>query len=115
MTTEERLKFEAMEQGVERIGKDVELIKLALLGNPMEGSQGLVGENRKTSLRLELLDAEVKVLRDERVRNGVYIKIITWLLAVISTIVIGFIINTTLNNNRLSQQQTPIIQIPKTK
>ena len=115
MTADEQKKFEAMEQGVQKIERDVELIKSALLGNVLSGEEGLVGENKTMKLRQDTLEKEIKELRDERIRTGVYIKIIVWLLAVIGAGVVGFIVNSTLQANQQQQTLLNRLQIEKLK
>lgn len=101
MTAEEKIKFESMELGVQKIEKDVELIKLALLGNTLAGDEGLVGEIRKVKAKQENLETEVRLLRDERVKNSVYVKIITWLFCIIGIGVIGFVTDTALRKPKI--------------
>lgn len=93
-----------MEKGVQEIRQAIELIKLALLGNQLGGDEGLVGEIKKIKTKQDSLEEEVKHLRDERVRNSVYIKIITWLLMILGTGIIGFILNTSLNKPQIQNQ-----------
>lgn len=93
MTVEEKLRFDKMENNVEQIQSDVKEIKTALLGNSLSGEKGLTGRLNAIDLRQESIESELKTLRDERVKNTVYVKIITWLLAVIGIGTIGLIFN----------------------
>ena len=93
MTQEEKQKFEKMEDNVSKIQTDISTIKSALLGNVLSGETGLVGQITVLKTELELMKAEVKALTEERVKNTVYVKIITWLLAVVGVGIISLIIN----------------------
>lgn len=93
MTLEEKAKFDKMETNVEQIQSDVKEIKMALLGSSFSGEKGIVGRLNTIDSRQECIEIEIKELRDERVKNTVYVKIITWLLAVIGIGVVGLIFN----------------------
>jgi len=91
MTIEEKVKFERMEGSVEKIQQDVSTIKSALLGNELSGDKGLIGQITTLRAEHDVLKAELKALSDERVKNTVYVKIITWLLAVVGVGVVSLI------------------------
>lgn len=93
MTTEEKVKFERMESSVEQIQSDVSTIKAALLGNAMSGDKGLVGQIETLKAEHGIMKAEIKALSEDKVKNTVYVKIITWLLAVIGVGVVSLIFN----------------------
>jgi archaellum component FlaD/FlaE len=93
MTTEEKAKFEKMESSVDQIQADVSTIKSALLGNVMSGDKGLVGQIDTLKAEHSIMKAEIKALSEDRVKNTVYVKIITWLLAVIGVGVVSLIVN----------------------
>lgn len=91
MTAEEKQKFDKMESTVEQIQSDVKEIKTALLGNTLSGEKGLTGRLNEIDIRQKSIETEMKELREERVKNTVYVKIITWLLAVIGIGIVGLI------------------------
>lgn len=98
MTEPEKQKLDKMEDSVEKItvsinGLKVDMleIKSALLGNAISGDTGFKGRLYDIDVRQKSIEIEMKDLRDERVRNSVYIKIITWLLAVIGVGLVGLI------------------------
>lgn len=98
MTEPEKQKLDKMEDSVEKITvsinglkSDMLEIKSALLGNSISGDTGFKGRLYDIDVRQKSIEIEMKDLRDERVRNSVYIKIITWLLAVIGVGLVGLI------------------------
>jgi len=93
MTIEEKAKFEKMESSVDAIQRDVSTIKSALLGNDLSGDKGLVGQITALKAEHEILKAELKSISEDRVKNTVYVKIITWLLAVVGVGIVGLIFN----------------------
>lgn len=100
MNIEEKIKLDKMEQNVEiinnsisEIKSDVLEIKSALLGSTLSGEKGIVGRLNTIDLRQDDIELEIKSLRDERVKNTVYIKLITWLVRIIGAGVILAIIN----------------------
>ena len=100
MNIEEKIKLDKMEQNVEiinnsisEIKSDVLEIKSALLGNNLSGDLGLKGRIDIVKAKQEILETEINELRDERVKNTVYVKIITWLVRIIGAGVILAIIN----------------------
>lgn len=93
MTEDEKKRFNEMEQDIKHIAEQSEAnaVKLdqiltALTGDPISGNIGLTA-------RVALLEKDVKDLREERVKNTIYVKIITWLLGIIATGVIGYILS----------------------
>jgi len=92
MSPEEKIKFEKMENTVEKIQTDVMEIKAALLGNSMSGDKGLVGRIEVLNVSHDLLECQVKTLIEEKIKNALYIRLINWLLAVIGMGVIGGVI-----------------------
>ena len=91
MTADEKAKLEKMENSVERIQHDIALIKSALLGNELAGEAGIVGQMKSLKYDHDVLKAEVKALSEERVKNTVYVRIISWLLAVIGVGIVSLI------------------------
>ena len=92
MSPEEKERFIKVEKSVEDIKTDVSVIKSALLGNELSGDRGLVGQITVLKAELELLKQEVTELTEEKIKNSILIKIITWLSVVIGTGVIGFVL-----------------------
>jgi len=76
MTAEEKEKFTKMEQSVEEIKTDVSEIKSALIGNPLSGERGVVGQVGMLKAEIDYLKKDIKELQEEKARNSVYIKII---------------------------------------
>ena len=76
MNPEDRKKFVQMETVMEKMQSDVSQIKSALLGNHLSGEKGLVGRIDVLSAKQEILEKEIKSLREERVKNTVYVSII---------------------------------------
>ena len=81
-----------MEQSVEEIKTDISVIKTALIGNELSNDKGLVGDIVVVKAEIELLKAEVKQLTEDKIKNSIYIRLITWLSAIIGTGVIGFVL-----------------------
>ena len=92
MNVDEKQRFEKMEQSVEEIRTDISVIKTALIGNELSNDKGLVGDILVLKAEQELLKAEVKQLTEEKIKNSIYIRLITWLSAIIGTGVIGFVL-----------------------
>ena len=74
-----------MEQSVQKIEQDISVIKSAIIGNELSGDKGLVG-------KVEQLEEKVKILTEERIKNTVYIKQLTFVLTTVAVTVIGIII-----------------------
>lgn len=89
MAPEEKLRLGKVEFITEKIQKDVEIIKGALLGNQLSGDKGLKGRIDVLTAKQEILEGQLKEISEERVKNSVYIKIINRLLLVIGTGVVG--------------------------
>ena len=92
MNGDEKERFIKMEQSVEEIRTDISVIKTALVGNELSNDKGLVGDILVLKAEQELLKAEVKQLTEEKIKNSIYIRLITWLSAIIGTGVIGFVL-----------------------
>ena len=90
MNVDEKERFIKMEQSVEEIKTDISVIRTALVGNELSNDKGLVGDILVLKAEQELLKAEVKQLTEEKIKNSIYIRLITWLSAIIGTGVIGF-------------------------
>ena len=92
MNVDEKQRFIKMEQSVEEIKTDISVIKTALVGNELSNDKGLVGDILVLKAEQELLKAEVKQLTEDKIKNSIYIRLITWLSAIIGTGVIGFVL-----------------------
>lgn len=95
MTPEEKSAFVQMEKDIQGLihtqnvnGHKLDEVLKSLKGDDY-GNPGFVG-------RVTAIESEVKILKESKTINGVYIKIITWLLAIIATGVVGFILQTIL-------------------
>lgn len=91
MTAQELERFKLMEASVEKIQTDVAEIKSALLGNPLSGDKGLTGRINVLTAKMEILEARVLTLQEEKTKNSVYVKLINWLLAVVGVALISWI------------------------
>jgi hypothetical protein len=85
MTAEEKEKFTKMEQSVEEIKQDISVIKSALVGNELTKDSGLIGRVTTLQAEIEFLKNDLKVLQDERTRNSVYIKQLSFVTGVLVT------------------------------
>ena len=92
MNVDEKERFIKMEQSVEEIKTDISVIRTALVGNELSNDKGLVGGLVVVKAEIELLKAEVKQLTEDKIKNSIYIRLITWLSAIIGTGVIGFVL-----------------------
>ena len=92
MSVDEKERFIKMEQSVEEIKTDISVIRTALVGNELSNDKGLVGDILVLKAEQELLKAEVKQLTEEKIKNSIYIRLITWLSAIIGAGVIGFVL-----------------------
>lgn len=106
MTAEEKARFNQMEVDIQSIKddvsgvkKDMSEIKDAIIGNQLSGSGGIVMEISVMKERIFRLETENKALSEEKVKNGVYVKIIAWLLGLIGAGLIGFIIDSILTRH----------------
>ena len=92
MTQDENKRLTKMEQSVEEIKTDISVIKSALIGNELSNDKGLVGDIVVVKAEIELLKSEVKQLTEEKIKNTIYIRLITWLSTIIGAGVIGFVL-----------------------
>ena len=92
MTQDENKRLTKMEQSVEEIKTDISVIKYALVGNELSNDKGLVGDIVVVKAEIELLKAEVKQLIEEKIKNTIYIRLITWLSTIIGAGVLGFVL-----------------------
>ena len=95
MTPEEKIAFVQMEKDIAGLvhtqninGHKLDEVLKALKGDEF-GNVGFVH-------RVTAVESDIKALKENKTINSVYIKIITWLLAIIATGVIGFILQTIL-------------------
>ena len=92
MMQDENKRLTKMEQSVEEIKTDISVIKSALVGNELSNDKGLVGDIVVVKAEIELLKAEVKQLTEEKIKNTIYIRLITWLSTIIGAGVLGFVL-----------------------
>ena len=92
MNEGEKQRFIKMEQSVEEIKTDISVIRTALVGNELSNDKGLVGDIVVVKAEIELLKAEVKQLTEEKIKNSIYIRLITWLSTIIGAGVIGLVL-----------------------
>lgn len=93
MNLEEKTRLIKMEDTVSQIQSDVNEIKIALLGNILSGDKGFKGQIETINAELETLKLEIKTLRDERVKNEVYVLIIKGLLGLFGAGLLAYIFN----------------------
>lgn len=84
MDAQERIRFNKMERSVTQIETDVTAIKIALLGTPLSGEKGLAGRVDVLNAKLELVESELRILREEKARNAIYVKVINFILATLT-------------------------------
>ena len=92
MTAEEKEKFTKMEQSVEEIKQDISVIKSALVGNELTKDSGLIGRVTTLQAEIDFLKSDLKVLQDDRTRNAVYIKQLSFVTGGLVTALIGGLI-----------------------
>lgn len=92
MTEDENKRLTKMEQSVEEIKTDISEIKSALIGNPLSGERGLVGKVVTLQAEIDFLKNDLKVLQDDRTRNAVYIKQLSFVTGGLVTALIGGLI-----------------------
>ena len=61
---------------LEKVSNDVTQIKEALIGNPLVKDSGMVFKLAEIEKNLDKQEDEIEKLKEERIRNGVYMKII---------------------------------------
>jgi len=76
-----------------QIEKDIAEIKTALLGNALSGDKGLVGRIEILTAKQEILEDRIEALIEEKIKNKVYIQIITWLASIIGVGFVGMVFN----------------------
>ena len=92
MTQDENKRLTKMEQSVEEIKTDISVIKSALIGNEFSNDKGLVGDIVVVKAEIDFLKSDLKVLQDERTRNSVYIKQLSFVTGVLVTaFIVGLI------------------------
>ena len=74
MTPEEQKKLVKMEQSVEEIKNDISEIKSALIGNPLSGDRGLIGQVSLLKQELEFVRKDLDVVEKENVRITLIMK-----------------------------------------
>jgi hypothetical protein len=83
--TEDNKRLVAMEESFKGMKEDITEIKSALIGNGLSGDKGMVG-------KVEKLEKQVLQLTEDRIKNTVYIKQLTFVLSAVAIAVIGIII-----------------------
>lgn len=89
MDAEENKRLTKMEQSVEEIKTDISVIKSALVGNELSGERGVVGQVTALKTEVDLLKADIKTLQEEKTRNSVYIKQMSFVIGITVTVFIG--------------------------
>ncbi len=88
MTADEKEKFTKMEQSMEEIKSDISEIKSALMGNPLSGDRGLIGQVNLLKNELEYVRKDLNVVQKENVRITLIMKQLGFVTGVLLT---GFI------------------------
>ena len=92
MTADEKEKFTKMEQSMEEIKSDISEIKSALIGNPLSGDRGLIGQVNLLKNELEYVRKDLNVVQKENVRITLIIKQLGFVTGVLVTGFLGAII-----------------------
>ena len=92
MTAEEQKKLVKMEQSVEEIKTDISEIKSALIGNPLSGDRGLIGQVNLLKQELEYVRKDLDVVQKENVRITLIMKQLGFVTGVLVTGFLGAII-----------------------
>ena len=82
-----------LKKDMQQISDDVKEIKTALVGNPMTKDDGMVGKLREVVYDLEAQKKEIDGLKEDRIRNTVYMQIILWFSGIAGTAVIIYVFN----------------------
>ena len=82
-----------LKKDMQQISDDVKEIKLAITGNPMTKDDGMVGKLREVVYDLEAQKKEIDGLKEDRIRNTVYMQIILWFSGIAGTAVIIYVFN----------------------
>lgn len=82
-----------LKKDMQQISDDVKEIKLAIMGNPMTKDDGLVGKIREVVYDLEAQKKEIDGLKEDRIVNTVYMKIILWFSGIAGAAVIIYVFN----------------------
>lgn len=82
-----------LKKDMQQISDDVKEIKLAIMGNPMTKDDGLVGKIREVVYDLEAQKKEIDGLKEDRIVNTVYMKIILWFSGIAGASVIIYVFN----------------------
>lgn len=88
MTADEKEKFTKMEQSMEEIKSDISEIKSALIGNPLSGDRGLIGQVNLLKNELEYVRKDLNVVQKENVRITLIMKQLGFVTGILVT---GFI------------------------
>lgn len=81
-----------MKDKVGDIDAKVTEIYNAVVGNKSMGSVGMAERMNDMETTIDKLEIEIKSLEKTRIEDGVYMKIIRWLVAIVTVMVISFII-----------------------
>lgn len=92
MTADEKEKFTKMEQSMEEIKSDISEIKSALIGNPLSGDRGLIGQVNLLKNELEYVRKDLNVVQKENVRITLIMKQLGFVTGVLVTGFLGAII-----------------------
>jgi len=92
MNAEENKRLTKMEQSVEEIKTDISVIKSALIGNELSGEGGVVGQVTALKEEVNFLKVDIKTLQEEKTKNSVYIKQLSYVIGIIVTGFIGGIV-----------------------
>jgi hypothetical protein len=82
-----------LKKDMQQISDDVKEIKLAIMGNPMTKDDGIVGKIREVVYDLEAQKKEIDALKEDRIINTVYMKMILWFSGIAGAAVIVYVFN----------------------
>jgi len=78
---------------MQQIRDDVKEIKLAIMGNPMTKDDGIVGKIREVVYDLDQQKIEIEKLKEDRIINTVYMKMILWFAGIAGASVVVYVFN----------------------
>lgn len=82
-----------LKKDMQQISDDVKEIKLAIMGNPMTKDDGLVGKIREVVYDLEAQKKEIESLKEDRIVNTVYMKLILAIVGLVGVAILTYITN----------------------
>jgi len=82
-----------LKKDMQQISDDVKEIKLAIMGNPMTKDDGLTGKIREVVFDLNQQKKEIESLKEDRIVNTVYMKLILAIVGLVGVAILTYITN----------------------